>query len=82
MPEIKKILYATDLSPNSAYAFRYAINAAKKHDAEVIILHVVQEMAPFFDEERLKTISEQKAAEAMDQIKNRLKIFQVMRELH
>jgi len=75
MPEIKRVLYTTDLSPNSAYVFRYAINSAKKHDADVIILHVVQEGAPFFEEERLKIISEKKVAEAMDQIKNRLKIF-------
>jgi len=27
--EIKEILYATDLSPNSAYAFRYALQSAK-----------------------------------------------------
>ena len=75
MPEINKVLYATDLSPNSAYAFRYAINSANKHDADIIILHVVQERAPFFEEERLKMISEKKVAEAMDQIKNRLKMF-------
>ena len=75
IPEIKRILYATDLSPNSAYAFLYAINSAKKHDASIIILHVVEEMAPFFGEERLKTISEKKISEAMDRIKKRLKIF-------
>jgi nucleotide-binding universal stress UspA family protein len=75
IPEIKRILYTTDLSPNSAYAFRYAINSAKKHDASIIILHVVEEMAPFFDEERLKSISEKKITEAMDRIKKRLKTF-------
>jgi nucleotide-binding universal stress UspA family protein len=75
IPEIKRILYTTDLSPNSAYAFRYAINSAKKHDASIIILHVVEEMAPFFDEERLKTISEKKITEAVAQIKKRLKTF-------
>jgi nucleotide-binding universal stress UspA family protein len=75
IPEIKKILYTTDLSPNSAYAFRYAINSAKKHDADVIILHVVEEMAPFFEEERLKAISEKKITEAMDRIRKRLTIF-------
>ena len=32
IPKIKKILYATDLSPNSAYAFRYAINSAINHE--------------------------------------------------
>jgi nucleotide-binding universal stress UspA family protein len=75
VPEIKRILYTTDLSPNSAYAFQYAISSAKKHDAGIIILHVVEEMAPFFDEERLKMISEKKIAEAMDLIKQRLKKF-------
>ena len=75
IPEIKRILYATDLSPNSAYAFRYAINSAKKHDAGIIILHVIEEMAPFFDKERLKMISEKKTSEAMGRIKKRLKIF-------
>ena len=75
IPEIKRILYTTDLSPNSAYAFRYAINSAKKHDAGIIILHVVEEMAPFFEEERLKKISEKKITEAVDRIKKRLKIF-------
>jgi nucleotide-binding universal stress UspA family protein len=41
-PQIKKILYATDLSKNSSYAFLYAIDAAKKHDARIVILHVVE----------------------------------------
>ncbi len=41
IPRIKKILYATDLSENSAYAFRYAVNSAEKHDATIHILHVV-----------------------------------------
>ena len=75
IPKIKRILYTTDLSPNSAYAFRYAINSAKKHDANIIILHVVEEMAPFFEAERLKAISEKKIDEAMDRIRKRLKIF-------
>ena len=42
IPQIKRILYATDLSDNSAYVFRYAINSAKKHDAGIIILHVLE----------------------------------------
>src|SRR5208337_2080295 len=41
IPEIKKILYATDLSKNSAYAFFYAVDMAKKHDAKIVILHCV-----------------------------------------
>ena len=46
IPKISKILYATDLSENSAYAFRYAVNSAVKHDATIHILHVVS-YSPF-----------------------------------
>ena len=42
IPQIKKILYATDLSKNSVYAFRYAVEIAEKYDAEIIILHVIE----------------------------------------
>jgi nucleotide-binding universal stress UspA family protein len=41
---IKKILYATDLSKNSAYAFQYAMDYAEKHDARIVILHVYEKL--------------------------------------
>lgn len=44
--KIKKILYATDLSKNAAYAFRYAVDLAKNHDAAIYILHVVEKLPP------------------------------------
>ena len=46
IPKIQKILYATDLSPNSVYALRYAVNSAIKHDADIIILHVLEKVDP------------------------------------
>ena len=46
IPQIKKILYATDLSKNSAYAFYYAIDLAQKRDAKIVILHVVEALRP------------------------------------
>ena len=42
IPEIKTILYATDLSKNSAYAFFYAADMAKRHNARIVILHSVE----------------------------------------
>jgi len=42
VPQIKKILYATDLSKNSSYAFLYAVDLAKKHNAEIVILHAIE----------------------------------------
>jgi len=42
IPQIKKILYATDLSKNSSYAFLYAIDMAKEHGAKIVVLHAVE----------------------------------------
>lgn len=42
IPKIKKILYTTDLSVNSAYVFRYALSSAEKHDAKIHVLHVIE----------------------------------------
>jgi nucleotide-binding universal stress UspA family protein len=41
-PQINNILYATDLSKNSSYAFLYAIDMAKKHEARIVILHAIE----------------------------------------
>ena len=41
-PHIKKILYATDLSKNSSYAFLYATDMARRHDARIVILHAIE----------------------------------------
>lgn len=84
IPKIQKILYATDLTPNSAYAFRYAIDAAKKHDASIIILHVLEPIpgsayAPwiniYFDKERENKNLEEIIADTTNRIKGRLEIF-------
>jgi len=45
--QIKKILYATDLSKNSSYAFLYAIDMAKRHNASIVILHAIEPMRPY-----------------------------------
>jgi nucleotide-binding universal stress UspA family protein len=46
IPQIRKILYATDLTKNSTYAFLYAADMARKHDAGIIILHCVEALSP------------------------------------
>ena len=46
IPKIQNVLYATDLSKNSAYAFRYAVNTARKHDAKIHLLHVIETPSP------------------------------------
>ena len=67
IPRIQKILYATDLSPNSVYALRYAMNSAIKHNADIIILHVFEKVDPagnamldlyFYEEQHQKVFNE------------------------
>ncbi len=43
MAEIKKILYATDFSDLSAWAFQYAVYLAEKCSAELHCIHVVDD---------------------------------------
>ena len=50
VPEIKKILYTTDLSKNSAYAFFYAADMAKNHNARIVILHSIEPIRPIYAE--------------------------------
>jgi len=42
IPQIKKILYATDLSKNSSYAFLYATDMARRHGARIVILNAIE----------------------------------------
>ncbi len=88
IPQIRNILYTTDLSKNSAYVFRYAVNSAQKHDAQIHILHVFEKLTP--SEEailrshthlpELQKIRQELRNELVDEIKRRLKEF-VEREL-
>ena len=81
IPQIKRILYATDLSPNSVYALRYAINSAVKHHADIIILHVFEKvdpagstwLDPYLYEERHQRLYTERITETKDLIQKRLK---------
>jgi nucleotide-binding universal stress UspA family protein len=46
VPEIRNILYATDLSENARYAFKYASTIANRFGAAITILHVLEELSP------------------------------------
>jgi len=41
LPEIRKILYATDLSENARHAFGYAVSLANRYGAGITIMHVL-----------------------------------------
>ena len=79
MPKIRKILYATDLSENSAYAFYFEIDFAQEHNAAIIILHVVEPVSldgmPYPERGKIVKIEKDNIKEAIEEIKNRLQSF-------
>ena len=42
LPEIKKILYTTNLDQSTRPVLQFAVSLAKKHDAKLYLLHVVE----------------------------------------
>jgi nucleotide-binding universal stress UspA family protein len=47
--DVKKILYATDLSENARYAFAYAVSLANLYGAKIALLHVLPEVSELMD---------------------------------
>lgn len=45
LPQIKTILYCTSLGPHAPYVFGYAYSLAKKLDARIIALHVIESLS-------------------------------------
>ena len=50
LPEMKHILYATDLSENSRQALRYAASLAKSNKAELTMVHVLPDWVEIMSE--------------------------------
>jgi nucleotide-binding universal stress UspA family protein len=82
IPQIKKILYATDLTKNSAYAFYFASSLAQKNEARIVILHCIEAIPPgaYYEagargEAVMKRAREQEKADEVAEIKKHLEEF-------
>jgi nucleotide-binding universal stress UspA family protein len=77
IPQINKILYATDLSKNSSYAFLYATDMAKRHDAKIVILHAVESVPAYVNAYVGITVDTQQKqqVETIEEIKRHLQEF-------
>ena len=79
-PRIPRILYATDLSAKSIYGLHYAINYAIKHQAKLIVFHVITRrsitvskmLGYFFNEAQEPKIIQEKADAAIKRMENEL----------
>jgi len=81
-PQIKNILYATDLSKNSAYAFFYAVDMAKRHNARIVILHSLEPVRQIYSEgmtdrieEMLQSAKKQERKTDLEEIKKSIQAF-------
>jgi len=83
VPEIKKILYATDLSENARYAFGYALALARRFDAGITVLHVLEELSPtallivgdIIGEKRWSKLKDEKQSKVIEELRRRLEDF-------
>jgi nucleotide-binding universal stress UspA family protein len=77
IPQIKNILYATDLSKNSSYAFLYAIDMAKKHGAGIVILHAIEPIPAYAEVYGTMTeeFKKKQHEEIIESMKNHLQGF-------
>ena len=83
LPQIKNILYATDLSENARYAYNYAASLAQQYAAQITILHVIEKLSAetflqiqgYVGEEKWKKLQEEKQADFVSTIKGRLNSF-------
>jgi nucleotide-binding universal stress UspA family protein len=75
IPPVKKILYATDLSKNSIYAFYYAMDMARKYDAEILILNVIEPISARAYGGQTDKMSLDQHKTSVEVIRNRLQEF-------
>lgn len=83
LPKYQSILVPSDLTPNSANAFKHAVMLARQHDAKIYLLHVVAQidnamrgyMATVLGDERLKDFEQKNEQQALIELKKELDDF-------
>jgi len=83
LPDIKRILYCTQIGPNSAYIFRYAVAIARRFEAQITLLHVVSALTPtqeaiidgYIGPQSIHDVVEHEGRSARDRIRKHLEVF-------
>jgi len=83
LPSITNILYATDLSKNALFAFRYAMALASASDAKIVILYILPMVDSAMEvpiitqmgEEMYYKLREEKSRQVIENIKKKLQDF-------
>ena len=69
IPVIKNILYTTDMSDSSNYAFSYAASLANRYDALITIFHVLESPMPTSENLVTSILGKQKWLETLNRNK-------------
>lgn len=83
LPTYQNILVATDLTPNSANAFRHAVMLARQHNANIHLMHVVAQvdtsmrsyLSSVLGQGRLEELEQKHEQEAYARLKKELTDF-------
>lgn len=83
IPEIEKILYATDLSESAQHSFGYAASLSDRYGAGITILHVMEDLSPstlmrvksIMGEDQWLELLEHNRQEIIDSMRKRLEEF-------
>ncbi len=83
LPEVRTILYLTDLGEHTRPVFRQAVLEARKHGARILMLHVVEPLGPtgtmvldmYLSAEEAEKLKKGGMREILEKMKQRLDIF-------
>ncbi len=83
IPQIKKILYTSDLSETANFAFSYAASIAKRYEATITILHILKDpihssedlISNVIGEKKWQEILGRNKSEILSKIRQRLEDF-------
>ncbi|MCF8106208.1 MAG: universal stress protein [Desulfohalobiaceae bacterium] len=83
IPEIKKILFATNKGPEARHVFNYALSQALHYQAKIHVLYVVEPLPPYaqslvehhLTKDKAKELQEKNREEFMADFKSRLERF-------
>jgi len=75
VPEIRRILYATDLSKNALHAFSYAVEFARRLGAMIVVLHVIEPASVTFGEQVKKMAEDREYESTIREITQRWQRF-------
>ena len=78
IPEIKKILYTTDLSENARYAAGYAASIANRYGAGITFLHALEQLSPYRESLVVNVIGDTKWNEIIE--KNESEVHEKFRK--